>query len=341
MKERESSFESLRLIAQYMIVVYHILLFWFVNEGPNPMPIYKALLVPLHTGVILFVLISGYFGIKCSIKGVFRIVSQLLIYGLGFYILNHFIYGDPIKIKQLFFVSNTPYWFIRTYLFLYLLAPTINKMVSNISLATRVILLFILAWISCWTGLMEFDCSMFQGKNVVHFIFLYLIGNTLYEYREAVNKLPTYLILSLYLFGCIWGCLMVYAFPDNIWIFKFFFQYNSIILVANAVLLFVLFMRMHFHNKAINYLASSCLAIYLIHGSDVIFRHWIKDAAIWIQEFTNLLGMQFLAVLIMSLLIVIGCIGLDKCLTPVWNLVLKVSQKINTTRFGKMINQYI
>jgi hypothetical protein len=30
---RNSSFELLRLFAQYMIVVYHILLFWFINIG--------------------------------------------------------------------------------------------------------------------------------------------------------------------------------------------------------------------------------------------------------------------------------------------------------------------
>ena len=339
MKDRESSFELLRLIAQYMIVAYHILLFWFVLEGPNPQPIFKALWIPLHIGVILYVLISGYFGIRFSIKGVLRIVSQLLIYGLGLYLLNHFIYGDPIKIKQLFFVSNTPYWFIRTYLFLYLLAPMVNKAIANISLITRIVLLAILSWISCWTGLMGFDVSMHEGYNVIHFVFLYLIGNTLYIYRDMFNSIPVYLVLGIYAIGAIGGMLMVYALPDNALLFNVLFQYNSLVLILNAVLLFMLFMKMHFQSRTINYMASSCLAIYLLHGSDVLFRHEIKEGAMWIQNLTKT-GGQIALVFVFALVIVLACVGIDKCLTPLWNLVRRGADKLTQTKFGKIIEEY-
>ncbi len=340
MKERKSSFELLRLIAQYMIVVYHILLYWFVIEGPNPQPIFKALWIPLHIGVILYVLISGYFGIRFSIKGILRIISQLLVYGLGFYILNHFIFDAPIKIKQLFFVSNTPYWFIRTYLFLYMLSPVVNKVITNLTLTSRAILLLILAWISCWTGLLGFDASMQEGYNVVHFVFLYLIGNTLYTYRDKLNSIPSYLVLVFYLLGAIGGSLMVYLMPDNRYVFNMFFQYNSLLLIANATLFFMLFMRMHFHSRVINYMASSCLAIYLIHGSDVIFRHGIKNVALNIQMTNFQIPLQIIAVLILAIIVVVGSIIIDKLLTPLWNLVGVLSEKLSASKLGIIVSKY-
>ena len=113
-ENRNSSFELLRIIAQYMIVVYHILLFWFVLDNPGYEPMFKVAWIPLHIGVILYVLISGYFGIRFSIKGLFHILSQLFVYGLGLYLLSHFIYGDEIKIRRLFFISNTKSAFFAT-----------------------------------------------------------------------------------------------------------------------------------------------------------------------------------------------------------------------------------
>lgn len=77
-KTRESSFELLRIIAQFMIVLYHIYLF-FVYPTTNA-DIDKAIWMPLHIGVPLFVLISGYFGIKVSGKGIFRLIGQMFVY---------------------------------------------------------------------------------------------------------------------------------------------------------------------------------------------------------------------------------------------------------------------
>ena len=288
--QRNSSFELLRLIAQYFIVVYHILLFWFVLEGRNDNPMFfKAFWIPLHIGVILFVLISGYFGIRTSIKGLFRIVFPMLIYGLGFYVLNQFLHGESLQLKKLFFVSNTGYWFMRTYLYLYLVAPMINRIIPALTSKTRFLFLGILAWMSCFVGLF-FDQSFHEGYNLVHFVFLYLIGNTLYVYRDNINKVPligiiiAYLLVNVMSIGT-WLSFIGKSFEDECW--HLAFEYNSLVLIANAVLFFIPFMRISIHSKVINSLASSCLAIYLIHSGSLMFRGPIRDVAYWVQEYAN------------------------------------------------------
>lgn len=77
--QRESQFELLRIIAQWMIVVFHLLLMFTKNYQLNH-PIYQGIQIPLHIGVILFVLISGYFGIKRSFKGLIRLLTMTAIY---------------------------------------------------------------------------------------------------------------------------------------------------------------------------------------------------------------------------------------------------------------------
>lgn len=124
--KRESSFELIRIIAQFMIVLYHILSVAIFPTTQDSF--YKALWLPLHIGVPLFILISGYFGIKASIKGLIKLIGIIFILQVPLLIINYYIHGENLKeiIKISFFISNTPFWFMRTYLFLYLFSPVIN-----------------------------------------------------------------------------------------------------------------------------------------------------------------------------------------------------------------------
>lgn len=91
---RESSFELLRILAQFFIVFYHLLLnVVFPDTGD---PLYRALWLPLHIGVVLFVLISGYFGIRPGVKGLVRLVGTLAVYHLPLALGHRAIDGGGI-----------------------------------------------------------------------------------------------------------------------------------------------------------------------------------------------------------------------------------------------------
>ena len=79
-KARNSAIELVRLLAMFMIVYYHLILFFIEPIDSNP--IYKAIQIPLHIGVILFILISGYFGIRPSFRGFFKILCIVAVYYL-------------------------------------------------------------------------------------------------------------------------------------------------------------------------------------------------------------------------------------------------------------------
>lgn len=78
-KTRNASFELLRIICMFMIVLYHL----FIKldySAVSTSALYSSLLFPLHVAVICFVLISGYFGIRLSFKKLSAFYVQVLFY---------------------------------------------------------------------------------------------------------------------------------------------------------------------------------------------------------------------------------------------------------------------
>lgn len=136
---RDSNFELLRIAAQMMIIFYH-LIYFSESQGIVAGQFYRFIQMPLHGGVLLFVLMSGYFNIRLSSKGVIRLLGTLAIYYIPISIAYQLWKDgfDIISIMQnIFFLSNTPLWFVRTYLFLMLLSPVINNYLNIASLRER------------------------------------------------------------------------------------------------------------------------------------------------------------------------------------------------------------
>ena len=101
MKTRNSSFELLRLIAMFSIVIYHHFLF-LKALGHEESWILGGYTI-LHFGVPVFLLISGYFGIKLKLSKIvylylYCFVWRFLTYLIGcFYFKTATIRGDCLK----------------------------------------------------------------------------------------------------------------------------------------------------------------------------------------------------------------------------------------------------
>ena len=343
-EERNSAFELLRLVAQYMIVVYHIILFWYLkNEASLTPEIHKAICIPLHIGVILYVLISGYFGIRFSLKGVIKIIANLFLYGFIFTVIGHLWLGDHFGPSKFFFVSNSPFWFVNVYLMLYMLAPLLNVVINRLSNNNRLLLLLLLLWASGYVGLLGFDDSLHAGKNLLNFILVYLIGNTLSIHKERLNIVPLWKIITAYIVVNVMSIsmyLLAVGSPIEELSYDIAFRYNSPLLMLNAVLFFIPFMRMKFHSKVINYLAGSCFAIYLIHSSNLFLRHPIRWSVMEIQSFTSDILASMGLVMLLSAVICLIAIGIDKLMFPYWEGTSKLTDYLNKTKIGNLAREW-
>lgn len=90
--QRQSNIELLRCFAMLCIIVYHLCLF-ALGGVPTSTKLYQALQIPLHIGVPLFVLISGYFGIRFSLKGLMRLCSKGYFYFVPLAVIPMLVYN--------------------------------------------------------------------------------------------------------------------------------------------------------------------------------------------------------------------------------------------------------
>lgn len=263
-------------------------LFYFVLNNADSNAVFKAIWIPLHIGVPLYVMISGFFRIRLSIKGLFRIIANLFVYGLLFSLVYLCMTDGHISWKTFCFVSNTGSWFVRTYLILCLLSRLINRFLTESTPYARLLLLCILGYFALWIGWNGFDKNMQEGYDILSFIFLYVLGNALSEYKAQLVKIPTWIIVvawGIFNVLLVWSVCKLQSYSG--FVFNLAFPYNSPGIVINSVLFFMLFMRMSFHCNIINYMASSSLAIYLIHSGMLMFKTVVKDGAVWIQDFAK------------------------------------------------------
>jgi len=299
----------------------------------------EASLPSLHIGVILFVLISGYYRIKPSIKGFARLLITTMVYFLPLQFIQLYIEGRLLHpraiLNSLMFITNTPYWFIRTYLYLYLCAPIVNTFIESSSQKRTNILLIILGVIALYFGTTQGDPSLNDGKNFVNFLFLYMLGFTIKNYQKQIQRINLlyYLVAYIAINIIIISTLLLFKrgtfIGDEIW--QLTFPYCSPILILNAALLFVVFSRIKFSSKYVNAVASSMFAVYLLHCHPAIIQIFQPIVGEWMDTPpTGLFAISFAA----TLLIIMVSVLADKLLNPLWKLrdiiCVKIQNKFNT-----------
>ena len=354
--ERNSAHELLRIIAMFLIVWYHLIgsYLYLVPHDSTYDYLIEAAIPTLHIGVILFLLISGYYGIKPSVSGFLRLVLTVTLYYLPLQFIELSNTGGWIHprrvLSTLQFITNTPYWFVRTYLFLYLVSPILNKFIHNASDKAINLMLAILGIISIYFGTTHGDPSLSDGKNLVNFMFLYLMGYSIRTYKRYWESIRPIYIVSAFIVLNVLLIVSLSFFPretnigDSIW--RYSVPYCSPILLLNAILVFIFFSKLTFHSSFVNSVAASTFAVYLIHCQPII-NQYIKHAianrvsqnnpTYHILVSCNSSSLCFvLKIFIESALfaavIMTGCIIIDKLLNPLWkgasSLCLKVEYKI-------------
>ena len=319
---RQSSFELLRLISMFFIVLYHFLR-WFVQDNPSHVDL-KALWLPLHVGVICFVLISGYFGIKPSSKGFIRLIVMVLVYSLPWMVVeikNAGNWHDVVHASM--FISKTNYWFVRTYVGLYLVSPLINGFLDHSSVKAKWYLLTVTGIISVYLGNLTRYGLYEDGKNLINFIFLYQLGHMLSLCSEQWKKIKLWKLLSAYMLLNVLLVLAYYytsatAFGDLLW--RLSYPYSSPILIANAVLLFVVVGHKTFMSPFLNCLSAGVFAVYLIHGSFPLATDFQRQIVSAVFAYTGNYMFLIGILIVMSVAVILLCLLVNKLLTPVWRI---------------------
>lgn len=134
-RERNSSIEMLRILAMLGIVIMHAngaVMEHGSGTGFAWTQIENGI---FNAGVSIFVLISGYFGIRRSTQKLIELESTVILYAVLSALVGCYFGKESILsiIKAFIPVSTNCYWFISCYILLMIFSPYINRAIDSMS----------------------------------------------------------------------------------------------------------------------------------------------------------------------------------------------------------------
>ena len=220
---------------------------------------------------------------------------------------------------------------MRTYICLYLISPMINSYLANASKSQYLFILIALGIISVHIGSQtELDLSLKFGKNLTNFMFCYILGNAVRRYECIWQKIPVPLLISLFLVYNAFTVVFYWLLDGKglaATMYYYTFNYNSPGLIISALLFFMIILQKPFKSRAVNWLASSALAIYLIHESRLVETYVLGPMSLSIRDYMGSDLMTLPVIVILALIVCIVCILIDKLLSPLWRWFMRLGER--------------
>ena len=180
---------------------------------------------------------------------------------------------------------------------------------------------------------MKGDPSLESGKNIINFLFLYYIGNTIHYYESHLARIKWQILLLIYILFNSFVIWVGYEFQStwqlpmigNIW--HRCFEYDSVGLYLNSILVFLLFSRLHFSSGIVNNIASSVFTMYLISVSFI----WdtVRDISVWMSDTLDSPYFVIVASLILAIAFMIFSVIVDKLFSPLWRVLTNAGECID------------
>lgn len=321
---RKSNIELLRLVAMMMVLLHHANYMSFgtpsieqINNGMFP-EYFRVVLEHLCIiAVNVYVLISGWFGLKPKVKSITSLLTQIVSYTTIIALL-YCIFHSQFELRYLsdIIVIGKGYWFIVSYLLLYLVSPILNAFVENTPkryFKLILICFFIFEFIYGWLYGIE---HFFNGYSAISFAGLYLLARYIRLYGCFLQRWKkSYLLIGYVIISMVTALRVVLAYINqgDVWggnRSDLYIHYNCPFVVLSSIMFFLYFTKIEIKSKVINYMASSALAVYLIHVNPLIWDDFLKMVREFYAYSPNIVGICYVFLFVLA--VFIGSILVDK-----------------------------
>lgn len=341
---RDSNMELLRIVAMVFVLVVHACDASF--GAPAKMKITDAPLigiVELFTESIvivcvnLFVLLSGWYGIKAKKNSLLKLLFQVVFFVIvGFVICKMMIINvilpfthlSDLPVSALLFnvllVDFWDYWFVKAYLLLFILSPMLNAFVEHVSreqFNTLLIGFFIFQTAYGW--LFEGVDHIAKGYSTISFIGLYLLARYVKIYRPKIACFNKYYDLLIYLFCTLMTTGFVVAMlkvGNKDWAQAAYYYCSPLVVVASLYLV-LFFSKIKIRSQFINTIAVSAFAVYLFHCQSQLFHYYKMFISQWYNNSNTIVFLSYTILFIIAVFIV--SVLLDKVRIGCWNALSK------------------
>lgn len=337
-QQRNSSVEILRIIAMTFVLLTHWNWSMLKRGGVNfeeqvfiVKYLHCLIEAPLLICVNLFIIISGYYGLKLKIRNIVNIgilVSSVFFVEYFYFLLNGQT-GLTIKglIKNLLFISRSDY-FVVDYILLMFFSPILNSFIKNhnrkIIFYYSLLAIIIESYFGCVRPNYHFGIK--AGYSFIHFVTIYLVARSLNLYKDELFKRSR--LFYTIIFSC---CSLLIS-------FMLYFNVNHTtdycnpLVVLSAVSFFMIFAKGDFYNKIINTIAASTFAVYIVHRYNPI-HDMMQSCDIWLFENYNYFQYWLLSLSVL-LAIFFGAILFDKIIDLYRRPILKYIDKFGIPSLG-------
>ena len=328
---RKSNIELLRIIAMAMVLIVHAN-FWSLGAPTieeyqiNPLGFgFRNLFEALAIGCVdIFILISGYFGIRPKLRSFCSFVFQCLFFLISIYLIAILTGLSDITLKGIMecFCLTPINWFIKAYIGLYIIAPVLNSFVDNADRKQHlnvIIAFYVFQTIYGCTGAAQFFDG---GYGTLSFIGLYLLARFIKLYPNVLTEKPRHVYLIVYFLSAFSLMALQYIpilFGFSIpWLSDF--NYINPVVLLSSVSILLYFSKLNFQSKAINWVAASSFAVFLIHSNPNINEKIFKETCIAIyQDYNGVVCIILFAAFL--LVIYSAAILYDQVRKLMWNIV--------------------
>lgn len=321
--KRLSGIELLRIVAMMFVLLSHSYL--RINSNPPSEGIdsnciksfFDVLLSCVATtGVDIFIAISGWFGINYKPQGLLKYIFQVLFILLlvsSFAIAMHIVSFDTgfIKVCLTFYEG---YWFVVGYLGLYIISPILNSFIESATKNEYKVVLISFYIFQCYYSWLSAWYDYYNGFSVLLFAGIYLTTAYLRKYPISwLDKHPIKILVGVVLI------MTTIAYTSHLLSGHYARQIrddNPLVTLISILFLFA-FKQLHFHNRLINWFATSCFTVYLISYHPSVYPYFMS---IMQKLYDNCHGLLYGITMVLALLSVYAiCTIVDQLRVFTWN----------------------
>ncbi len=325
---RDSNMELFRIVSMLLVLVYHTDYLTFgrpLQEYAINSPFSCLFRTGINSLSIIcvncFILISGWFGIRPKIERFTGLLFQVFFICSITLIIYSLFGGHSIDLKDIksLLLLTKDLWFVKAYIFLYLISPALNAFTQNVS--QRQFFLTLIALFSFQTlyGWLFVSVNYVNdGYSPLSFILLYLLAQYVRKYPGKLAAVSATSCLSIFSCIVLMGAIIEYLLIR----FNLLHQiqwgsYAYPLVIVEALFLLLFFSKLSFKNKLINWISCSCFAVYLLHCTRNI-----------LGEYCNHVKSSFYSNHVFGIITVVFCVFiisilLDKVRIMIWNLISK------------------
>ena len=333
--QRDSNFELFRLFAMLLVMLVHANYTSLGNVTQSELldtPLSATVRVVCEqlciVSVNLFVLLSGWFGIRPTLKKFASLIFQVLFIGLS---VTQICRLSGVEVPSRMFGDmlyfGASYWFVPAYIILFWLAPILNSYAEHASKRDFGWTLVAFYTFQSLFGWLSYDYGHYHnGYSAISFVGLYLLARYLRLHAERLRAMAWWKHLACYL--------LLTAITATISLVGLYLanktygatSYASLLVVGASVSLLLMFSNFHFHSKVVNWLSASAFAIYLVHQAPGAMQLYYQ---LFDRAYDTINGWLFIPfTLAVTLAIALASILFDKVRVVVWNGVLSLASRV-------------